>query len=285
MEVEVFDRLYNYYRENKLSHAYLIETNNLDKCVEDLKTTIKKIFCNATFKENCSECNICNLIDQDFLPSLKIIEPKGSTIKKEDIIELKKTFSSVPVYTKDNIYIIKQAEKLNDSSANTMLKFLEEPEEHIIGFLITNNANSVIPTIKSRTELVNINYDSNENILEKNGDTAQLAVDYIKKIEVEKTNSIMYNKDVLFGKLTEREELVLFFKILLFFYKNALDMKLKNSPSYLEKYDLNFLSNCSFDNLVKKVNLISKMLKEINSNVNRDLLLDSFVIELGDING
>ena len=36
-------------------------------------------------------------------------------------------------------YIIKNAERLNPSSANTILKFLEEPEDNIIAILLTNN--------------------------------------------------------------------------------------------------------------------------------------------------
>ena len=43
----------------------------------------------------------------------------------------------------------KNAEKLNGSSANAMLKFVEEPTEGILGFFITNNKDVIIPTIKN----------------------------------------------------------------------------------------------------------------------------------------
>ena len=64
-----------------------------------------------------------SLIDSNNLPSLQIIEPVGKFIKKEQIVDLKNKFKYKPIYSKNNIYIIKNAEKLNTSSANTMLKF------------------------------------------------------------------------------------------------------------------------------------------------------------------
>ena len=40
----VFENLYTLYCENKLAHAYLLETNDIQKCLIDLKTFVKNIF-------------------------------------------------------------------------------------------------------------------------------------------------------------------------------------------------------------------------------------------------
>lgn len=40
----VFENLYTLYRENKLAHAYLLETNDIQKCLIDLKTFVKISF-------------------------------------------------------------------------------------------------------------------------------------------------------------------------------------------------------------------------------------------------
>ena len=50
------------------------------------------------------------------------------------------------------LFIIYNAEKLNTSSANTILKFLEEPEENIIAVLTTDNRYQVLDTILSRCQ-------------------------------------------------------------------------------------------------------------------------------------
>jgi DNA polymerase-3 subunit delta' len=48
---------------------------------------------------------------------------------------------------------------LNGSSANSLLKFLEEPSEGIVGILITDNIRGIHPTIKSRCTVFNFNYE------------------------------------------------------------------------------------------------------------------------------
>ena len=151
--------LVNKYRENKLAHAYLIETNNLSSALSDVKELVKVLNCSNEYRENCTTCNLCNLINKNLLPSLKIIEPDGTSIKKAQIEELKESFSSIPIYSKYNIYIINNAEKLNPSSANSMLKFVEEPTSGIIGFFITTNKDVMIDTIKSRCQQIVLNYE------------------------------------------------------------------------------------------------------------------------------
>ena len=125
--------------KNKLSHAFLIETNDITRCLEEVKFIIKNINCQNKFSLDCKEkCNLCNLIDKNNLPSLIIIEPDGMSIKKEQILYLEEKFAKKPVYSLYNMYIILNAEKMNLASSNTILKFLEEPEPNIIGFFITN---------------------------------------------------------------------------------------------------------------------------------------------------
>lgn len=286
--LEKLNNLVNYYHENKLSHAYLIETNDLDKCLDDLKIVVKKLFCPNVYEEQCIKCNICNLIDQNYLPSLKIIEPNGSSIKKEQILELKRMFSSIPIYTKNNIYIIKNAEKMTDSSANTMLKFLEEPEDNLLGFFITNNTYNVINTIKSRCEIIKVYYDEDDlnfkNLFsDKYRKHFEVISNYIYKIEIEKKNLIMYNKNELLSNFSEREDYKLLFKIMLLIYEEALNyvLGLKSDISSYEQFA--YLINYSSNLLIKRIKLITEFLDDINYNVNIELLLDKFVIELSDV--
>ena len=285
MKVKEIKNLVKYYHENKMAHAYLIETNDIEKCLSDLLVVIKQIFCQDEFKEDCNKCNICNLINQNYLPSLIIISPDGMNIKKDQIIELKKKFSTVPVYTKENIYVIKNAEKLNGASANTMLKFLEDPEPNILGFFITDNANNVISTIRSRCEIIKFIYNSDElninSIKNEYNDKYLVAIDYIYGLEVEKSKGILYNRDVILCKFKERDSIKLIFKIILIIYEELLKkvIGLENNFDFLKIDKLDVLTK---DDVLKRINLIIQFIEDIDSNVNIELLLDKFVIELGD---
>ncbi|CDE50716.1 dNA polymerase III delta' subunit [Firmicutes bacterium CAG:460] len=286
MEVNVLENLVKYYHENKISHAYLIETNNLEKCYLDLLEVIKQIFCQNEYNKECNKCNICNLVNQNYLPSLVVISPDGMNIKKEQIVELKKKFSTVPIYTKENIYVIKNAEKLNGASANTMLKFLEEPEQNILGFFITNNANNVISTIRSRCEVIKVLYDIHEldinNITNDiNKDKFDVAIEYLFKIEVEKKLGIMYNRDVVLNKFSEREDIKTVFKIIFIIYEELLK-KVMGLDNKFDFEKINELSSLDKDKVLRRINLVTKFIDDIDSNVNVELLLDKFVIELGD---
>lgn len=267
---EAIQDLVKKYNENQLSHVFLIETNDKAAALEDIKEFVKVINCNESYMEDCMKCNLCHLIATDQLPSLENVSPDGQAIKKVQMEELKQKFSSIPYLSRYNTYIINDAEKFNASSANTMLKFIEEPEKNIIGFLITNNRENVISTIKSRCEIVKVMYEKeNQNITDR---IQELAINYLYKIEVEKQQTIVYNKTILDEKL-EREEMFFFFKAIFQIYYDLFQGK-----SILEK--LKPMEQYTQDMLLYRLDLVGKMLERLNYNVNINLLLDAFVLGL-----
>ena len=279
LEVNELEKLVTYYNDGKLAHAYLITTNNIEKCQKVLLNVIKKIFCSENnYQPDCNKCSLCHLIDIANLPSLKIIEPDGSMIKKDQILELKSLFSKSSLYTKENVYIIKNAEKMNKESANTMLKFLEEPDGFIIGFFITNNIDGVMLTIQSRCQHINVTFDSNikENLglqEEEFNKYYEIAQNYLEKIENEQKELILYNKTFL--KEFEKKEIIYIFKIILDICEARLIKHIKEEKTHE-------LSSLSVEK--KKISLIIEFLKRITYNVNVDLLLDWFVLEMDGLN-
>jgi len=215
---------------------------------------------------------------------LKIIEPDGNFIKKEQILELKSIFSKESQYTKESIYIIKNCEKMNKESANTMLKFLEEPDGNVIGFFITNHQDNVMLTIQSRCQHINVIFDNElyeEFDIDENkySELKNIINVYLEKIEVEKKELILYNKKHL--SELEKEDIKKLFQIMLQIYKSELSNRYGiNNLSFNYK----FINNLSNENILKKINLIVEILKEINYNVKIDILLDRFVIEMDGIN-
>lgn len=277
--------IYKKYREGRLAHAYLIETNNLTNLMEDLKELIKALNCPEEYQTECSHCNLCNLINKNNLPSLITIAPDGATIKKQQIEDLKISFETKPIYSKYNIYIIKNAEKLNASSANAMLKFIEEPTDGIIGFFLTNNKDVIIPTIKSRCQSLVVTYESN-NILEKLNITEEEYKNYqlLIKVYLSKINSSSFisNKDFILSKISERKDIETMFKIIFeIFYQNFL----KNQNKEYNEELINIYQEENNNKNIKILNIITKILQDLSYNVNIELLLDKFVIEMRNLNG
>lgn len=268
------EQLISRYNENKLSHVFLIETNNSDEVLKDLKEVIKYINCSKKYEDNCQKCNLCHLIDDNTLPTLSIIFPDGQFIKKTQMEDLKQLFSHKPYLAKYNVYIIAEAEKFNASSANTMLKFMEEPEDDIIGFLITNNKENVISTIKSRCEIIKANYN-NDILYDGNQQIINEAVNYIYNSEIVKDKSIVFNKKIIENGW-EKSQLMTFFKIILDFYINLLKEEvIYESLKSLKSLDKNLI--------IKRINLVNDIIDKLNYNININLLLDYYIFSLEDL--
>ncbi len=62
------------------------------------------------------------------------------------------------------MYILDEVHMLTDAAANTLLKSLEEPPDHVVFVLATTNPESVLPTIRSRTQHFEFTLLSTEQI-------------------------------------------------------------------------------------------------------------------------
>ena len=265
---EVLNQLINTYHENRFAHVYLLETNNIPYALKDLNYLIKNIICPDTFANECKKCNICHLIDNNTLPNIIFIYPDGKTIKKDQIEFIKSKFANKSLYTKYNIYVIIEPELMNETAFNKMLKFIEEPEDNIIGFFVSSNKELISDTILSRLACVKLLYDDN-NKNEYNSlniDKKTIIDEIFDDFIVKKTNNeelLCYNINVIQKNLTEKVDIIYFFNKILDYFKSTLT-----------------------DNYTKKVllcNLVIKYLERLNYNVNIPLLLDSFMIEMGTI--
>lgn len=282
-------KLATYYKNGNLAHAYIIQTNDKEACLKDLLTLVKIMSCNKEYKENCCDCNTCYQIENGSFPSLCIVNPDGKNIRKEQIIELRRKMSFKPIFAEFSLYIINDAEKLNASSTNSMLKFLEEPESDIYGFLIVNSKENLLTTIQSRAQVETWIYDSNSyldsiGIFGEDVDRYLAGVkEYIKVITLEKDKAIMYNKDVL-DEFSDRLEIEKLFKIMYNIFHDVMLINAEVKDS-LDVDDLDFLLDVNPNKIVEATNIIQNVLESINYNVNLELMLDRFVIEMGEIYG
>ena len=184
----------NSFIKNRCSHAYLLETNGYPKSLEFAISFAKAILCpyNYTSDEKCHNCFQCKAIDNNNFIEFKIINPDGEWIKKEQLDELQSMFSKKAIIGNKKVYIINGVEKLNISSSNSILKFLEEPEEGIIAILITENINKVLSTIVSRCQVCNL---KNINKCSKNDESLITRVAYKIFNSENQINSFIENQE------------------------------------------------------------------------------------------
>ena len=270
-KADKFNELKKKYEDNKLSHAFLIETNNYELCLSDIKQLLKIVNCPGKYKIDCTEqCNLCKLIDLLNLPSIIIVEPDGMSIKKQQLNELQEKFSTKPVYSRYNTYIIKDADLMNASASNCMLKFLEEPEDNILGFFITSNKERVIDTIKSRCQIMKIDYATKGKVDEK---IVEYANEYVSRIL--NNCDLIVNKEFILPAFNTRNEINSLLIVIFDMYMNEISEKYFPGN---KKNDV--LSGISLEQLKKQIAIIEKTIALNQANVGLELLLDQFVIEM-----
>lgn len=92
-------------------------------------------------------------LDLDVHPDFKIITPENS-ISIEDVRILKDFVVGKPQFSKYKIAIINNADRLTLAASNALLKILEEPGANKIIFLTVLNSSLLLPTIKSRCQIL-----------------------------------------------------------------------------------------------------------------------------------
>ena len=257
----------------RISHAYLFEVDNYEEDLNYIYSFIKMILCKCSYDElKNSDNKIINLIDSNNYPDLFVIRPDGSSIKKGQLIDLQKEYSNKSLLDNKRIYIIEECEKMNQSSANTILKFLEEPEDDVVAILIADNRYHVIDTIISRCQIISLK----ENFV--CSDYSDEFIDLFECILKPKDFYIKYNnfiKNIIPEKSILIEYLNTISDIFISYlnYKHGvIDSFSEDLKIILDKYDDNYLINI--------ISVIEDEIQKLNFNVNYKLWLEAFFAKL-----
>lgn len=280
---EIFDIIYKSFNENNNSHAFLFVTNNINESDKDVYKLIKKINCKDGGKEDCT-CNICHTIDVKTNPDVIEINPTNKEINVDSINYLLSAFATKPIINDHQIYIINEAEKLNNSAANKILKFLEEAENGIVGIFITTNLDAIIPTIKSRCEIYNLHYGL-ENVLDLLNLTKD---DYDKYYDIttyfiNKMNNIpkyelLANTKELSSK--DRLDIEKIIKLMQKIYSIKFEDIISNTYSNISyaKQVLDLINTNDIEVLSKRLNALNTIIDDMKYNVNKDLIIYKFFL-------
>lgn len=258
--------------KKQLSHAFLIEVDD-DYDTSNSISIIKKLLKQEyEYSDSDDYSFVLSLIDKGIYDDLKIIKPIGKQIKKEQIHELMLEYNKKSIRNKNRYYIIEYAEDLNLFAANAMLKFLEEPEQPIIGILVTKNINKVLDTIVSRCHIINTNFNEKKIY---DIDLIDKYMEYLLILEQKNRKSIPYLTELYSFK---NDELKNVFDIWISIYSDIIDVKFnkKDIRSYQNKEDL--LSKISWERIISRIKILTDAVEMLKYNVNTRVILDKVII-------
>ncbi|MEW6456657.1 MAG: hypothetical protein AB1410_08115 [Acidobacteriota bacterium] len=140
--------LRNSLREERLPHSIMFYGSSVRNLVA--KVLSKALNCEVQGDDSCENCRNCRLIEKDVHPDIITLKPEGTFIKIDQIRFLIEISYLKPMIGRQRVFIISNAENLNEESSNALLKVLEEPSSFTKIILLSENPVSVIPTIQSR---------------------------------------------------------------------------------------------------------------------------------------
>lgn len=288
--------------KNSLFHAYLF--------VGETGTPLKELamyFASCILNNNGDFAKeddpILKNVFKNNYPNFVVLDTKEKQIKIDDIRELEYHFSQTTLTANPRkVYIINEINNLGLDSINALLKFLEEPKDETYAIITTESEFRVLPTIKSRTEIIHFSLINQKELINDaindgvNEDDAQLlsffyndstfiAEHASEETYLESKNvaisllSYIYNKEEFLNvvlnqvlktikdKISARN----FIDLLIVFFKEALKFRI-NKETILTKY-VNIITRLSsLKKLEDDIILLMNSRYEIGYNLNLSLL-------------
>lgn len=102
----------------------------------------------------CKQCRSCKVFNAHSHPDFMLLElaDDKQVISVEQIRSLDRFLELTRSYSPSRVAMILNAETMNTSAANSLLKSLEEPADNSYLLLFMANSNSILPTIRSRCQ-------------------------------------------------------------------------------------------------------------------------------------
>lgn len=155
---DIIQYIQNAVTQDKVSHAYILngERGSGKKLLANLFA--QTLQCEAGGEEPCYECHSCKQAVSGNHPDIiRVTHEKPNSIGVDDIrVQINEDIQVKPYNGKYKIYIVPDADMMTVQAQNALLKTIEEPPAYAVIFLLTENAESLLPTICSRCVMLKL---------------------------------------------------------------------------------------------------------------------------------
>ena len=172
----IIERLKNDWIASKFANCYIVTSENIELLLKEVTQFISdNIFIDLT----------CDLENN---PNYLLLGPEIVNNKEQKFINVAQARNAIEFFSKTSwldqakILLIYKAEKMNENCSNALLKLLEDTPQNSYVFLLTDNINQILKTIRSRARII-CNNEKSEEIDEFN--YLNIIIDYVDK-DIEK---------------------------------------------------------------------------------------------------
>ena len=155
---QIIGHLKNAIALDKVSHAYIFNGPKLSGKMMLAEAFAMALQCEGEGTRPCLLCRSCKqAVDHNQPDIIYVSHEKPNTIGVDDIrTQINNDIVIKPYSSRYKVYIVDEAEKMNQQAQNALLKTIEEPPAYAVILLLTTNADSFLPTILSRCITLNL---------------------------------------------------------------------------------------------------------------------------------
>jgi DNA polymerase-3 subunit delta' len=183
---KVIDILQRAFASGKWAHAYIFAGPEGVGKFKTASQWAKLLLCETPvtkkgFADSCGSCKSCELFEAGSHPDFNHIYKelleftktgKGRATPVDLPINVIREFlvekvTNRPTHSQRKVFIISEAERLNNSSQNCLLKVLEEPPKYCSIILLCSQLEKLLPTTKSRAQILRFGTINQERIVEQ----------------------------------------------------------------------------------------------------------------------
>lgn len=145
-------------QQNKVSHAYILNGQRGSGKKMLAKLFAMTLQCESGKSEPCGECRSCIQANSENQPDIITVKhEKPTSISVDDVrTQVNGDIMIKPYSSPYKVYIIPEADLMTVQAQNAILKTIEEPPEYAVIFLLTENADSLLATIRSRCVILKL---------------------------------------------------------------------------------------------------------------------------------
>lgn len=315
---QIIEHLKTAIEMGKVSHAYILNGPDLSGKMMIAEAFARALLCEKQDPDGCDECRSCRQSDDRNNPDIIYVKhDKPNTISVDDIrTQLNNDIVIKPYSNQYKIYIVDEAEKMNQQAQNALLKTIEEPPAYAVIMLLTTNADSFLQTIRSRCITLNLKSVKND-VIKSYLMTEKKIPDYQadvcaafaqgvvgKAIKLASSDDFNELKESALSLIKRLDDIDLYemgeaikqisdyklqvqdyFDLITVWYRDVLYMKATNDVNGLifkdEVYDIKKqASKHSYHGIETIIEALDKAKLRINANVNFDLVIELLLMTI-----
>ena len=308
-------------KTGNLSHAYIINGEYGSGRQTIASALAKTIQCQSKTDDTdaCGVCTSCKQAESHNHPDIKYITHDKTSIIVNDIREqLNNDISIKPYSSEYKIYIIPDANKMTEQAQNALLKTIEEPPVYAIIILLTENCDSLLPTIRSRCVTLTMNPIEKdkictylENKFQLEPEQAQIAANYCqgnigKAIRFASSSDFIEMKNQVLKLLknldsmdiasiidtikefsTHKNDINDYLDLMLLWYRDVLMFKVTKDANlllYSDEYSAisEQATKRDYENIENIIAAIDKAKVRLKANVNFDVTIELMILAMKD---